>query len=37
VIADFSPRDMETLHIERGRPVRVSLPSSSIRIFPRNA
>ncbi len=35
VIADFSPRDMETFHIERGRPVRVSLPAASIRIFPR--
>jgi iron(III) transport system ATP-binding protein len=33
VIADFSPRDMETFHIERGRPVRVSLPGASIRIF----
>jgi iron(III) transport system ATP-binding protein len=37
VIADFSPRDMETFRIERGRPVRVTLPASSIRIFPRNA
>ena len=37
VIADFSPRDMEAFHIERGRPVRVSLPGASIRIFPRTA
>ena len=37
VIADFSPRDMENFHIERGRPVRVSLPGASIRIFPRGA
>ncbi len=35
VIADFSPRDMETFHIERGRPVRVSLPGESIRVFPK--
>ena len=37
VLADFSPRDMEAFQIERGRPVRVSLPPASIRIFPRNA
>ena len=37
VIADFSPRDMEAFHIERGQPVRVSLPAASIRVFPRNA
>jgi iron(III) transport system ATP-binding protein len=37
VIADFSPRDMETFRIERGRPVRVSLPAASIRVFPRTA
>ncbi len=35
VIADFSPRDMLAFHIERGRPVRVSLPAASIRIFPK--
>jgi iron(III) transport system ATP-binding protein len=35
VIADFSPRDMESLHIERGRPVRVRLPAASIKVFAR--
>ncbi len=33
VIADFSPRDMLAFHIERGCPVRVSLPGENIRIF----
>lgn len=37
VIADFSPRDMLAFHIERGRPVRVSLPGESIRIFAKSA
>jgi len=33
VIADFSPRDMIACRIERGGAVRVSLPSSNIRVF----
>ena len=36
VIADFSPRDMLAFQIERGRPVRVSLPVENIRIFAKN-
>ena len=35
VLADFSPRDMLSFHIERGRPVRVNLPGENIRIFAR--
>ena len=35
VTADFSPRDMAAFRIERGLPVRVSLPGASIRIFAR--
>jgi iron(III) transport system ATP-binding protein len=37
VIADFSPRDMLAFHIERGRPVRVSLPGENIRVFAKSA
>ena len=35
VLADLTPRDMLTFHIERGRPVRVNLPREHIRIFAR--
>ena len=35
VLADFSPRDMLSFHIERGRPVRVNLPGENIRVFAR--
>ncbi len=35
VTADFSPRNMAEFRIERGLPVRVTLPGSSIRIFAR--
>jgi iron(III) transport system ATP-binding protein len=35
VYADFSPRDMLAFQIERGSPVRVTIPGRSIRIFPK--
>ena len=37
VYADFSPRDMHTFQIERGRSVRVTMPGDSIRIFAKSA
>ena len=35
VYADFSPRDMHAFQLARGCPVRVTIPGSSIRIFPK--